>query len=193
VRPSLRAQDARGNPVKTHRRNSMSDFENDNILNELKELKSQLESANEKFRNIEFALKRNGQSIEELLNCENQSTTLNLSYKNQLDLQEKKRINDNLSQQLRGLYEQFFNIQNGIVWFSMQVAAFHALLQKAAFYVAAERQVLEAKKNRDKYLIEKTRLEHLPKKTEEVLSIEEMAEKARTFPFHLNPYRTWPY
>jgi hypothetical protein len=173
----------------------MSSYENDYILNELKELKNQLEYANQRFRNIDVILKSNSESISALLDLEHQAgDQAHLSYKNQLDLQEKKRINDNLAQQLKTLYQQFFNVQNSVVWFSMQVAAFHALLQRASFYVAAEQQALKAKKEREERLATEEKLRKIPHDTEmQMTNTEAIAQKARVFPFHLNPYRTWPY
>jgi hypothetical protein len=173
----------------------MPSFENDYILNELKELRNQLEYANQRFHNVDALLKSNVESIENLLTLEHQAgNKTDLSYKNQLDLQEKKRINETLAQQLKVLYQEFFNMQNSVVWFSMQVAAFHALLQRASFYVAAERQTLAAKKDREERLAYEAKLRKEPNNPEEQLTgMEGIAQKARTFPFHLNPYNTWRY
>lgn len=167
----------------------MSDFENNKILDHLKELQEQLEAVNQKFHQIELELRTSGQSLEQVY----------ASHKNRLDLADQKRVNENLFHQLGKMQNEFNNIQSGIVWFGMQVAVFMATLERAAFFVMSEREALEAKKHQERDLEKETKFHHLQaeKKSEEQRRIEEMAEKARTYPyptpFYLTPYKTWPY
>jgi hypothetical protein len=167
----------------------MSDFENNKILDHLRELEEQLEAVNQKFHQIELELRSSGQSLEKVY----------VSHKNRLDLADQKRVNENLFHQLERMQKEFSNIQSGITWFSMQMAVFMATLERAAFFVVSERERLEAKKREEKDLEEEAKFHQLQaeKKWEEQRRIEQMAEKARTYPyptpFHLTPYRTWPY
>src|SRR5476649_1745344 len=114
----------------------MSEFENTKILNDLKELKKQLEEVNEKFEQIEQEMKFSGESLQKFY----------LEHKNRFDIAEKKRINENLFQQLTNLHGQFANIQSGSVWLGMQIAVFLSMLQQAAFFVNSEREAKEAEK-----------------------------------------------
>lgn len=167
----------------------MTDFENHKLLNDLQELKRQLELVNEKFEQIEEEMKFSGESLEKFY----------LEHKNRLDIMEKKRINENLFQQLSSLHGQFANIQSGSVWLGMQIAVFQSMLQQAAFFVTSERQALEVRKRREEDLTKQNQLRHkqenlkVEKTQEEQERLDEMAEKARVYPFHLTPTRTWPY
>jgi|GEM_PF-4501141 len=171
----------------------MSDFENNQILTHLRESQAQLESVNQKFKQIEVELKASGQSLEHLY----------MSHKNHLELADQRRVNENLFQQLNRMQHDFANVQNGIAWFGMQMAVFMATLERAAFFVASERQAMEAKKRDERGLTEDMKFRHLrEEKAQRQLEdqrIAEMAEKARTYPypsptpFHFGPYRKWPY
>lgn len=166
----------------------MSDFENNKILDHLKELQEQLEAVNQKFHQIEAELRSSGQSLEHVY----------VSHKNRLDLADQKQVSENLFHQLTKMQNEFNNIQSGITWFGMQMAVFMAMLKRAAFFVTTEREALEAKKREERDLEEENKFNHLQEeKRQEQQRIAEMAQKARTYPystpFHLTPFRTWPY
>lgn len=162
----------------------MLDLENNKLLNDLKELQRQLEAVHEKFTQIENEMKVSGTSLQNFY----------LEHKNRLDLAEKKRINENLFQQLTNLHGQFANIQSGSVWLGMQIAVFLSMLQKAAFFVSSERETIEEKKRREEELTKELEVRHREAATQgSQTQAEEIAEKARVYPFHLTPYRTRPY
>src|SRR5262245_6660076 len=63
---------------------AMSDFENNKVLDHLKELQEQLEAVNQKFHQIELELRTSGQSLEQVY----------VSHKNRLDLADQKQVNE---------------------------------------------------------------------------------------------------
>lgn len=172
----------------------MSNFDNGQILTELNALKNQLNVVNQRFYNIAVLLKQSEESITAYLKLVHQTNYgTYFRYKDQHDLQEKKRIHENLSRQLKSMHQQFLNIQHAVHLWSMQVGAFYALLKQASFDESMDQRVRKVQiPRRAKHapsIMPRGQLQAILDEEEEKEKrrTEEMAQKARIFPFHLTP------
>lgn len=164
------------------------------LLQELTALQEQIESTHQALKAIEQKITQSGQSLE----------VLHHQYQNQMRLVQEKRVNDAILQQLSNLREQFANVQSGAIWLSMQMAVFFSLLERVARLVKTEHEAIEAKKRQEKDLTQSLTLRHRKEReaydkalreeqADQQRRTQEMAEKARIYPFHLTPTRIYPY